>query len=259
MHHHYADDGRILTPPKELKPLLKNAFPAFIKLLGHIRFFYMADEIWDGKSTLVFSANDKNLAIIRLEDDVFHILVMEDKDFRITDATILEGVFETLKNKIPNAFHRPFEQLTANPDPNVFPCGYRCDMCLGYQCYNKLQVSGSDNFVYMNWVCYNNCITEDLERPLTSEKGKGVFCCSGCNLNRNKFCRSYACSKNIGKANCSECGEYHTCDIYRGSHYAGQCNLGITAEEILKLVIPYCMKERLDIIRESAKSGSVFI
>ncbi len=40
MYHFYADDGRILTPPKELEPQLKGAFPAFTKLLGHIRFFY---------------------------------------------------------------------------------------------------------------------------------------------------------------------------------------------------------------------------
>ena len=54
MKHITADDGRILTPPKELKPLLKDAFSAFHKLLGHIRFFYIADEIWDGKTSLVF-------------------------------------------------------------------------------------------------------------------------------------------------------------------------------------------------------------
>ena len=60
MLHHYADDGRILTPPKELEPMLKDSFPAFSKLLGHIRFFYMADEIWDGKSSLIFDATDSN-------------------------------------------------------------------------------------------------------------------------------------------------------------------------------------------------------
>jgi len=53
----FSNDGRILTPPKELKPLLKGAFPAFFKTLGHIRFFYVADEVWDGKATLVFKTN----------------------------------------------------------------------------------------------------------------------------------------------------------------------------------------------------------
>jgi len=78
---------------------------------------------------------------------------------------------------------------------------------------------------------------------------KGVFKCPGCNKNRNKFCQSFTCSAEKGYANCAECGEYHTCDIYRDSHYAGQCNLGINAEEVTKLVIPYCMRERLDILR----------
>jgi len=59
-----ADDGRILTPPKELEPLLKDAFPAFYKLLGHMRWFYMADEIWDGKSSLVFNADGEHFAAI---------------------------------------------------------------------------------------------------------------------------------------------------------------------------------------------------
>ena len=39
MYHIYADDGRILTSPKELEPLLKSSFTAFSKLIGHIRFF----------------------------------------------------------------------------------------------------------------------------------------------------------------------------------------------------------------------------
>jgi hypothetical protein len=30
MYHFYADDGRILTPPKELKPLLKDSYTAFL-------------------------------------------------------------------------------------------------------------------------------------------------------------------------------------------------------------------------------------
>ena len=59
-----ADDGRILTPPKELEPLLKGAFPAFYKLLGHMCWFYMADEIWDGNSSLVFNADGEKLSAI---------------------------------------------------------------------------------------------------------------------------------------------------------------------------------------------------
>jgi hypothetical protein len=75
MFHFFADDGRILTPPQELKPQLNGAFPAFSKLVGHIRFFYMADEIWDGKSSLVFNAEDELLTTITLNDDVFYVQI----------------------------------------------------------------------------------------------------------------------------------------------------------------------------------------
>jgi hypothetical protein len=250
MYQFYADDRRILTPPKELEPRLKSAFPSFSRLLGHIRFFYMADEIWDGKSSLIFNADGEQLIAITLDEGVFYVHIA-DEDFRITGEALLDNIFEIL-NKMPIGWHRPFEQLTANPDPNVFSCGYRCDLCLGYKCYNEIDFPGSDNFAYMNWVCYHGCLPGiDIERPPTSEKGKGVFRCSGCTKNRNKYCRSYPCSKEKGYANCAECGDYHSCDIYSGSHHAGQCNLGISAEEVTKLVIPYCMKERLDVLRNS--------
>ena len=130
MKHFTTDDGRILTPPTELEPLLKGSFPAFSKLLGHIRFFYLADENWDGKSSLVFNADGEPLTAVTLDDGVFHVHIAND-DFRIADETLLDNVFEVLKKTVPIGRHRPFEQLTVNADPNVFPCGYRCDLCLG--------------------------------------------------------------------------------------------------------------------------------
>ncbi len=251
MYYFYADDGRILTPPKELEPLLKGSFLAFSNLLGHIRFFYMADEIWDGKSSLIFNANGEQLASITLDDGNFNINIA-DKDFQIADETFLNIVFETLKSTVALIHHRPFEQLGASPDPNMFPCGHRCDLCLGGQCYKKTDFSEGDNFVYLDWLCYNNCVPcRDIKKPPANDTG--IFRCSGCNLDRNKFCRGYTCSKEKGHDNCAVCGEYHSCDVYKDSHYAGQCNLGITAEEVTKLVIPYCMKERLDIIRNHTK------
>ena len=249
MYSFYADDGRILTPPKELVSLLKDSFPAFLKVLGHIRFFYMADEIWDGISLLVFKSKDNHLATIMLHNGFFNIHI-STKKLRIDDEALIKYVFEILK-QANTPFLRPLEQRTAHPDPNVFACGYRCDLCLGYQCYNKNEFSESDHFAYLNWVCYHNCVPGiEIEKPPANDKG--IFRCSGCNKNRNKFCRSYICSREKGFVNCAECGAYHSCDVYKGSHYAAQCNLGITAEEITKLVIPYCMKERLDQIRDCA-------
>ncbi len=255
MLHQYADDGRILTPPKELEPLLKGSFPAFLKIIGHIRFYYMADEIWDGKSSLVFKADDQQITAITLYDGVFDVRIANN-NFRITDKALAlpDTIFATLRKTVPLVYHRPFEQLTVNSDPSVFPCGYRCDLCLGNKSCDENNSAEKDNFLYMNWVCYNNCVPGiDIERP--NKNDKGIFRCSGCNKKRNKFCQSFICSKEKGYSNCAECGDYHSCDVYSGSHYSAQCNLGITAEEVTKLVIPYCMTERLDVLRSSTLSA----
>ena len=245
MYHIYADDGRILTSPKELEPLLKSSFPAFSKLIGHIRFFYMADEIWDGTRSLIFSAGGKQLTAITLDDGVFDVHIA-DKNFRGIDETLLDAIFKTLEETVPLEQHRPFEQLTMNMnDLTKFPCGYRCDMCLGSKKSNENDFSKSENFGYMNWVCYHNCVP-----GIDIERWDGVFNCPGCASKKNE-CRYFICPAEKGHANCIECGEYHVCDVHHGSHYPGQCNLGMTAEEVTTLVIPYCIKERFDIFRNS--------
>jgi len=251
MLHHYADDGRIMTPPKELEPLLKGSFPAFIKIIGHIRFFYMADEIWDGKSSLVFSADCKQFATITLDDGVFDIHIA-DKDFRITDEALLDAIFKLLKETVPLERHRPFGQLTMNmDDPTKFPCGYRCDMCLLNKKQNENDFSASKKFGYLNWLCYRDCVPNtDIERPNTNDHNE--WCCPGCVSSPwKKECRYFICPTKKGYTSCMECGDYHVCDVQSDGHYSGQCSLGMTAEEVTNLVIPYCMKERFDIFRNS--------
>ncbi|WP_163195380.1 hypothetical protein [Clostridium thermarum] len=244
MFHFYADDGRILTPPKELEPQLKGAYSAFIKLLGHIRFFYMVDEIWDGQASLAFKAEGVQLASITFDDNSFKVRIT-DEDFQIVDETLLDIVYEALKKTAPSGLHRPFDQLTVNlEDPNEFPCGYRCDMCLGNKKFNEKDFSGSEKFDYMNWVCYHECVPNvTIERNVHN---KSV--CPGCEAKRNN-CGCYTCPTEKGYANCVECGAYHSCNVYSQCHYSGQCNLGLTAEEVTNMVVPYAMKERLDVFR----------
>jgi len=239
MYHFHADDGRILTPPIKLEPKLKGAFPAFSKLLGHVRFNYVADEIWDGKSSLVFSAGSEQMASITLEKKAFCVHIA-DEHFRLVDETLLETVFEALK-KAPPGCHRPFEQRTIDG----CPCGRRCDLCLGGK---------KENFCYMDWICYNKVLRN-------TKRGDGEFDCPGCEAIRTtkgcygdenwNGCKYYICLTEKGYANCVECGEYHACDAFRDDIYAGLCNIGVTAEEVTKLVIPYCMIERLDTYRNS--------
>ena len=245
MYHFHADDGRILTPPKELEPRLKGAFPAFSKLLGHIRFNYVADEIWDGKSSLVFKADGEQLAAVTLDDGAFHVRIAGE-EFGIADEALLDTVFEALKKTASPAQRRPFEQRTING----CPCGRRCDLCLGSKEYSEDgSFSEGDNFGYMNWLCYHNCIDVKVNRF------DGVFKCHGCEARRITKgvwddwwdgCKYYNCLTEKGYANCVECGAYHSCDVFSDCLTPGQCNLGITAEEVTKLVIPYCMIERLD-------------
>lgn len=253
MLHHYADDGRIMTPPKELEPLLKGSFSAFSKLIGHIRLFYMADEIWDGKSSLVFSTDGEQLTDIVLEDGAFDVHIT-DKDFRIVGETLLDAIFEKLKETVHLRWHRPFEQLTMNMDDSTkFPCGYRCDMCLLNKKKNENHFSASNEFGYLNWLCYHNCVPGiDIERPNSNTQNE--WSCPGCASSPwKKECRYFICPTEKGCANCMECGDYHTCDVQSDGHYSGQCSLGMTAEEVTSLVIPYCMKERFDIFRNSVQ------
>ena len=49
-----------------------------------------------------------------------------------------------------------------------------------------------------------------------------------------------------------ECGEYRTCGDCGVGHNPGECNLGITAEEITNLIIPYCEVERLDLLQKNS-------
>ncbi len=245
MYSFYADDGRILTPPRELEPQLRGAFQAFSKLLGHIRFFYMADEIWDGRSSLAFNAGGVTLASVTINNGAFKIHIGKENR-KVVDEASLAPVFDILKEAIPPAHRRPLDQLIIPlNDPNQFPCGRRCDLCLGSKNSDKSNYSPSENFGYMNWVCYHGCVP-----GIEVERWDGVFTCPGCAETRKTTdCKYYPCPTEKGCKSCVECGEYHSCEVFSGCHYPGQCNLGITAEEVTSLVIPYASKERLDILR----------
>ena len=238
MYHFYADDGRILTPPKELKPLLRCAYPAFFQALGHIRFFYVTNEIWDGKSSLVFDSNDKQLAAITLEDDAFQITIANE-NFRIVDESALCDVYRMLKNTASANQYRPVEQLTV--DLNEYPSGIRCDLCLLEKRHNRNDFEGSRKFATMDHNCYYG--VED-------GWGMGVFTPSYCEGKQECYTKTYACLSKKGFNNCLECGEYSTCGNCGVGHNPGECNLGITAEEVTKLVLPYCEIERLDLLRK---------
>ncbi|GHU83483.1 hypothetical protein AGMMS50284_7120 [Clostridia bacterium] len=237
MKHIQADDGRILTPPKELKPLLKGAFPAFIALLGHIRFFYVADELWDGKASLIFQNGSNRLAAVKLDDGAFRVHIA-DKDFRVIDESLLDTIYEALQNAATENMRRPKEQLSVNLDE--YPNGVRCDLCQLYKGNNINALSGCEDFRIMDHHCYYGVEEGWGERKNSVDSSWICGGLQGC------YAKTFACLEVKGVKNCFECGEYRTCEDCGVGHTPGQCNLGITAEEVTKLIIPYCEVERLD-------------
>ncbi len=238
MKHFTTDDGRILTPPKELKPLLKGSFPAFYNLLGHIRFFYVTDEMWDGVSSLIFITNSEQLATITLEDSAFNIEVENDK-FLITDESSLDIVFEILNKTASSSQHRPADQLSV--DLNEYPNGIRCDLCLLYKENNiNNDFASNRKFPIMDRHCYYG---------VNEGWGETEFSTWTCNGKDGCFTKTYACLEIKGFKNCLECGKYRACADCGVGHNPGECNLGITAEEIANLIIPYCDVERLDYMK----------
>jgi hypothetical protein len=243
MFHFYADDGRILTPPKELKPLLKDSFAAFFKLIGHIRFFYVADEIWDGKRSIVFNAGDEQLAAITLGDGGFSIRITGD-DFPIRDESALDVVFNVLNQTATVRQRRPIEQLNVNLDE--YPSGIRCDMCLLHMSHNENDFEGCRKFPIMDRNCYYG-VQEGWGETVFSP-----FKCDG----KQCYTKTYICLDKKGYKNCLECGEYHICGDCGVGHDPGECNLGITAEEVTSLILPYCEIERLDFMTEGMTRSS---
>jgi len=242
----FSNDGRILTPPKELEPLLKGAFPAFFKLLGHIRFFYVVNEIWDGKTSLVFNTNGEQLAVVTLGDSVFHIFIA-DEDFQIVDESMLDGVYDALKKTASDSQRRPEEQLTVDLDE--YPNGIRCDLCILEKRHNENDFTGSRKFAIMDRHCYHG---------VEEGWGEGIFSPSYCEGKQGCYAKTYTCLEKKGFNNCLECGEYRTCGDCGVGHNPGECNLGITAEEVTNLIIPYCEVERLDLLWEKKMSYEIF-
>jgi hypothetical protein len=239
MKHIISNDGRILTPPKELASLLGNAFSAFFKLLGHIRFFYVADEIWNGEDTLVFNACGERLAVITLYDRAFGINIAGE-EIRVVGETLLDSVCAALKKSAHDSQRRPAEQLAVDLDE--YPNGIRCDLCLLHKSNNLNDFEGNRKFPVMDRHCYYG---------VKDGWGETEFSTWTCDGKEGCYEKTLSCLAKTGHKNCLECGEYRTCGDCGVGHNPGECNLGITAEEVTSLIIPYCEVERLDLLRDS--------
>jgi len=236
MFHFHANDGRILTPPKELEPMLRGAFPAFFNLLGHIRFFYVADEIWDGESSLIFKACGETLAEITLVEGEFCVEIAGEI-YRIADEIAVDSVYNALNKAASLGLRRPREQLIV--DLSEYPNGVRCDMCQIYKLNNINDFSGCERFHLMDHHCYYGV------REGWGETEFSTYTCEG---KDGCYTKTLACLEKNGCENCLDCGEYRTCGDCGVGHDPGECNLGITAAEVTCLILPYCDVERLNFL-----------
>jgi len=177
-------EGKTYTPPDDLQPLLKGAYPAFVRLVGYIRVHYAIDELWDAKDRqLKFRRGGKTLVTIAVKDGLFNVLVIFGKAERetfdarrsefsdficeycdrshtyhdskwmfldITDETYLDELLRLIAlKKKPN---RKKEALALGE----MPCGNRCDQCM---IYIENNTGGRrDNIIFneMDWRAYHN-------------------------------------------------------------------------------------------------------
>jgi len=83
--------------------------------------------------------------------------------------------------------------------------------------------------------------------------GETEFSTWTCDGKEGCYDKTLACLKKKKKRNihnCLECGKCRSCGKCGVGHNPGECNLGITAEEVTHLIIPYCEVERLDLLRD---------
>ena len=92
----------------------------------------------------------------------------------------------------------------------------------------------------MDWCCYHHEGEERADYTNTTCPGCGGMCG-----------KTIECVANKGYDNCGQCDYYHC--TANGEHIQnydpGRCNLGLTAEEVTRCIIPYCGKERFDYFR----------
>jgi hypothetical protein len=223
------------------------------------------DELWNGTDQLKFRRGGKTLISIGFNDGKFNVLVIFGKSERekfdlqrnefseyicnyydnsknyhdgkwmfidISDETYLDDTYKLLQiKKKPNRK----EDLSK---AYVGYCGNRCDHCLLYIKNNETE-KGNLEFHEKDWKIYH---TEDEKRADYSG-----YTCAGCFSNNNQ-CPEKNCLAEKGLKSCVEC-DFLDCNKNSHDFDAGKCNLGISADDVTRAVIPYCANERLKLLR----------
>jgi hypothetical protein len=254
---------RIYTPPVELEPVLRNSYRAFLDLIRFIRVNYCVDEIWNGKDELKIKLSSKTLTTICIKDGFFNVLMIFGKAEReqfnstrdsfsqyirnyydnsrtyhdgkwmfidINDHTYLDDMYHLLKiKKKPN---RKTEDLSK---ADIGCCGNRCDLCL-LNIRNNADKGGSREFHQLDWICNHSEGEERVDYTNVT--------CAGCRSKPLDACPVKICLTQKEYQSCSSCN-FQECFTNLLNIDPAKCNLGLSADDITKAVMPYYAKWRL--------------
>jgi len=247
----------------EVEAILGKSIEAFVIIVGNIRINYIMDEYFDGKNELKFRRSGKTLVTIYLKDGMFTVLVIFGKEERIkfendhkkfskyindhyknsktyhdgkwmfidiSDNKYIDDIIELIRiKKKPN---RKKEDLTK---ANISKCGNRCDLCLLFIENNNNGKQGRFEFQERDFKCYGG-----EEGDKKEEHPSHI--CNGCRSN----CEILICLSKKGFDSCMDC-DYHNCNVKEHNFTnPGRCNIGLSAEDVEKMILPYWGKERFD-------------
>ncbi len=245
------------TQPSNFKEKLGNAFTPFMDLIRFIRMNYVMDELWDGKEVLKFRRSGKTLVSISIQDNRFNALIIFGKSERAIFDTVRDQFSEYIYNYYDNShtYHdgkwmfidvfghtdldEIIELIKIKKKPNrkfnikdaeFAQCGQRCDQCLLYIKNNELE-KGNAEFHEMDWRCYHSEDEERVDYTNTT--------CPGCFNKEPMCCPEKVCLNNNGFTNCAQCNTYAVCRKNSHCFDPAECNLGLSAEEVTKAVLPY--------------------
>lgn len=245
------------TNPSTFQKQLGNSFDAFMDLIRFIRVNYVMDELWDGKDSLKFRRSGKTLVSLCIKENCFNALIIFGKAERavfdevrgefssficnyydnshtyhdgkwmfidVEDGTHLPEILELLKIK-----KKPSRKINLSK-AEFSQCGQRCDLCL-LNIKNNETDRGNAEFHERAWRCYHS---EDETRVDYTNT-----VCPGCNNLGNNGCPEKVCLQEKGYTACSHCRESDKCKKHTHDFDPARCNLGLSAEDITRAVMPY--------------------
>lgn len=252
----------IYTNPMNFKEKLGATFDSFMNLIRFVRTNYIMDELWDGKEVLKFRKSGKTLVSISINENSFNTLIVFGKAERAVFDTARNNFSENICNYYDNSgtyhdgkwmfinvesdtdINEIIELIKIKKKPNrkinmknaeFGQCGQRCDQCLLYVNNNETE-HGNIVFHEKDWICYHSKDEERVDYTNTI--------CPGCHQKPVDSCPAKICLQKKELCNCLQCHNYSNCKNH--DFDPALCNLGLSAEDITRAVLPYYSNYWLD-------------